>query len=512
MTSYNKYSFSGPVTVFQGLQLPVEAVPAGYSALISAYNLKVPLPRTLYAIGKRHREFEEDGWHILTPRHGPPSSLVGHLTFAMKYEGLDLAVLKRLFEAVGSSEIEILVKKKPTGSYARRIWFLFEWVTGGRLDLPDTEKGSYVPALNPKQQWAVSGENSQRHRVRNNLPGTPAFCPLVFCTDTLKKFAEMKLFESARDITDKVPADLLARAASFLLLEDSRSSYFIEGEVSPRNRIERWARIIGEAGQRELCREELLNLQKIVIGDTRFVKLGLRDEGGFVGEHDRISRSPLPVHISARPANLYSLIEGIIIFSRCFADKIDPVIASAGIAFGFVYIHPFEDGNGRIHRYLIHHILVRSNDSPPGVVFPVSSAILDLIDDYRIVLQDYSRRLLPIIEWEPIDDGNVKVLNDTADFYRYFDATPHAEFLYECVRKTVEVDLPAGVDFLRNYDDFREQITQIVDMPDRTLDLLFRFLHQHGGNLSKRALKKEFSRLTEEEVKRIENIYTRIMT
>ena len=148
MTSYNKYCFSGPVKVFQGQQLPVEAAPAGYSALISAYNLKVPHPRTLYAIGKRHREFEEDGWHILTPRHEPPSSLVGHLTFALKYEGLDLAVLKRLFEAVGSSEIEMLVKEKPTGSYARRIWFLFEWLTGVRLDLSDAEGqlcSSYQP-------------------------------------------------------------------------------------------------------------------------------------------------------------------------------------------------------------------------------------------------------------------------------------------------------------------------------------------------------------------------------
>ncbi|HIP51694.1 MAG TPA: hypothetical protein EYG94_06355 [Campylobacterales bacterium] len=27
------------------------------------------------------------------------------------------------------------------------------------------------------------------------------------------------------------------------------------------------------------------------------------------------------------------------------------------IAFSFVYIHPLEDGNGRIHRYLIHHVL-----------------------------------------------------------------------------------------------------------------------------------------------------------
>lgn len=42
-----------------------------------------------------------------------------------------------------------------------------------------------------------------------------------------------------------------------------------------------------------------------------------------------------------------------------FAKSIyDPVLA-AGIAFGFVFIHPFEGGNGRIHRYLIHHVLAK---------------------------------------------------------------------------------------------------------------------------------------------------------
>ena len=61
----------------------------------------------------------------------------GHLTFALKYEGLDLAVLKHLFVVAGPSEIEAVVRAKPTGSYARRIWFLYEWLIGTRLDRPD---------------------------------------------------------------------------------------------------------------------------------------------------------------------------------------------------------------------------------------------------------------------------------------------------------------------------------------------------------------------------------------
>lgn len=507
MESTSGYQFSGPVTVFHERRLPARATPTGYAALIDAHGLAVPVPRTLSAIGAHHRVIEEAGWRILTPRHAPRPDLEGHLTFALKYEGLDLAVLKRLFDTIDAGEIEALVRAKPTGSYARRIWFLYEWLTGRRLDLPDARRGAYVAVVDPKSQYAAIGENSSRHRVRNNLPGTPAFCPLVFRTETLERYIALDLPGRARAAVADVPRDLLARTAAFLLLKDSKSSYAIEGERAPQDRIQRWSRAIGDAGRRPLDLEELLRLQRVVIGDPRFVQLGLRTQGGFVGEHDRETGMPLPEHISARHEDLPSLIAGMIAFDRGPAQALDAVIAATVLAFGFVYAHPFDDGNGRIHRYLIHHALAERGLNPPGVVFPVSAAILERIDEYRRVLEDYSARLLPLIEWRPTDDGNVMVLNDTADFYRYFDATPHAEFLFGCVRKTIEEDLPNETDFLRRYDRFRSGVETVVDMPDRTIDLLFRFLQQNRGHLSARARAREFAELTDEETQRIEQLY-----
>ncbi|MDN5851042.1 MAG: Fic family protein, partial [Nitrococcus sp.] len=254
-------------------------------------------------------------------------------------------------------------------------------------------------------------------------------------------------------------------------------------------------------------REELLRLQRIVIGDTRFVKLGLREDGGFVGERDRHTRMPLPDHISARPEDLPSLIDGLVAFDHGPAQALDAVIAAAILAFGFVYIHPFEDGNGRIHRYVIHHVLAERGFNPPGLVFPVSAAILEQIDDYRRALESYSRRLLPLIKWEPTSQYNVGVINDTGDFYRFFDATPHAEFLYRCLRRTIEHDLPAETTFLRSYDSFRQQVEAFLEMPEHTIDLLFRFLHQNGGRLSRRARSRELKELTDVEVERIEGLY-----
>ena len=507
MAERGSHRFSGPVTVFHERRLPEQATPAGYAALIDAYRLQVPVPSILAAIGARHKTLEQDGWRLFTPRHAPAATLEGHLTFALKNEGLDLAVLKRLFLATGPAPIEALVRAKPTGSYARRVWFLYEWLTAKKLKIPDLKKVTYVHALDPKQQWVGTAADSPRHRVRNNLPGTPQFCPLVFRTPALEELIALDLADRAKKIAADVPADLLARTAAFLLLKDSRASYVIEGEDPPQDRVQRWGRAIGQAGRKPIDLDELLRLQQIVIGDDRFVDLGLRRAGGFVGEHDRDTRAPIPEHISARADDLPSLIDGITAFDRGKALPLDPVIAAAVLAFGFVFVHPFEDGNGRIHRYLIHHVLAARGFNPPGVVLPVSATILDRIDAYRRVLESYSQRLLPLIKWKPTKDGNVEVLNDTADFYRYFDATAQAEFLYSCVRKTVEDDLPEETDYLRRYDAFKARIEAIVDMPDRTLDLLFRMLRQNKGRLSKRAREKEFAKLTADEAKRIEEAF-----
>lgn len=507
MKKPQKNQFSGPRTSFHDRRLPERAIPVGYAALIDAYDLAVPVPRTLSAVGARHVTYRADGWKIYTPRHLPDATLQGHLIFALRHEGVDLAVLKRLFLSAGATAIASLVTAEPTGRSARRLWFLYEWLLGERLDLPDAKRGVYIPVLDPKRQVSVTGSVSSRHRVRNNLPGTPAFCPLVTRTPVIDTYLLKNLKSIARSRVAMVPKDVLSRAAAFLLLNDSRSSFAIEGESPPGDRIQRWGRVIGEAGHCRLDQDELLRLQEIVIGDNRFVQLGLRKEGGFVGEHDRNTREPLPDHIDARVEDLQSLVSGLIDFDSGPARETDPVVAAAVLAFGFIYIHPFQDGNGRVHRYLIHHRLAESGFNPPGVVFPVSAAILRNIEGYRAALESYSKRLLPLVEWRPTERGNVQVLNDTADFYRFFDATPHAEFLYDCVEQTIEIDLPQETRFLTAHDSFRVAVQQLVDMPDRTLDLLFHFLRQGSGRLSKRARAKEFASLRVSEVEKIERAY-----
>jgi hypothetical protein len=299
---------------------------------------------------------------------------------------------------------------------------------------------------------------------------------------------------------------VVARAASFMLLADSRASFQIEGERPPRNRLERWGRAVLQAGRNQLTLDEIVRLHGVLIEDTRFVRAGLRTEGVFLGQRDH-NGEPLPEFIGARATDLLSLMADMLEANdRMRDDGLDPVLQAAATAFGFVYVHPFEDGNGRLHRCLIHHVLAERKFTPPGMVFPVSSVMLDRINDYRTTLQAHSAPLMPFIDWRPTSGHNVEVLNDTADLYRYYDCTDVAEFLYTCVKRTVEHDLPREIDYLRRHDDALRRIMDAVEMPDRIAENLVMFIRQNKGTLAKKRREGEFSQLQDDEVIQIQNI------
>jgi len=113
---------------------------------------------------------------------------------------------------------------------------------------------------------------------------------------------------------------------------------------------------------------------------------------------------------------------------------------------------------------------------------------------------------MPFIEWRPTAERNVEVLDETADLYRYFDCTGEAEFLYACVRRTVEQDLPREIDYLRRHDEAIRRIMDAVEMPDRVAENLVLFIRQNGGTLSKKRREGEFNKLGDQEVTLIEAI------
>ncbi len=246
----------------------------------------------------------------------------------------------------------------------------------------------------------------------------------------------------------------MQRASSFLILKDSVASFSIEGENPPNARAVRWGKAIGQAGVKPLSIDELNRLQQMVIENGRFIELGFRKRGGFVGEHDRTNGEPIPEHISAKWQDIEQLINGLLKTNELLSQDFDAVLAAAIVAIGFVFIHPFEDGNDRLHRYFIHNILAKKKITQQGVIFPISASILDHIDTYRKVVEAYSYPVLDYIKCKETKDHNIEVLNDTIDYYKYYDASKQAEFLYDSVEDTIKRVIPEEVNYLIKYDEY----------------------------------------------------------
>lgn len=163
-----------------GQPVPYGTRPLGYAALAAAYELEVPAPDALFATSERHTLRTAGRWSIMTPRYQPADTLVAHLAFALRHEAVDLGLLAALFRRPEAARaITEWVRRQPAGQHPRRAWFLYEWLTNRQLDLPPAPKVSAADVIDPKRQFAITGQIVSRHRVRNNLPGTPAFCPLV---------------------------------------------------------------------------------------------------------------------------------------------------------------------------------------------------------------------------------------------------------------------------------------------------------------------------------------------
>lgn len=512
--------FSNNAPIIHGVAKPYPGWIVGYTAIIEKLNLQMPLPVIKTMISEKNQRIETKTWNVFPIKYLPQDNnkiskteaLFNQLVFALKYEGVNLLVFSRLNEMLSAKEILALVNIAPTGQYSRRIWFLLEWVLGTQIkNKSDLTKKSYVSVIDEKLQYAVSGIKSPRHLVINNLPGTNKFCALITKSKKLEHHLSKNYIDINRMQIAGIRKDIIQRASAFLLLKDSKASFTIEGESPKSKRAARWGVAIGQAGLNNLTKEELIRLQHLVIENGRFMQMGFRDQGGFVGEHDRISGEPIPEHISAKPEDLKDLVDGLIETNHLLINEdFNAILAAAIIAFGFVFIHPFEDGNGRIHRYLIHHMLAKKQFSDQGIIFPVSSSILDHINDYRLVLEFYSKPLLDFIEWTETPSHNVQVTNQTKDYYRFFDATNQAEFLFDCVEDTIENIVPQEFNYLENYDTFKNYLDEEFEMPDKLVSNLVRFLEQNQGVLSTRAKEKEFGMLSEKEVKQIESEYASI--
>ena len=491
------------------VQQPATLRPAGYAAIVERYRLDV-IPnwhRSLVTTSGIHRIDTTAGVieETYPPKYWPGDKLGDHLEFALKYDGTNLAILARLFQVVTAEEFRTYVQSKPIGKYARRLWFLYEFLTGTPLPMDDVDRGNYVDLLDPDQYYTANpARQVRRQRINDNLLGNGRFCPTIRRTDALRGFEAADLPQRCREVVSRYSPELLKRAMSYLYTKETKSSFEIEHIQTNSTRTERFIALLQMAQSEDFCEKtRLIELQNRIV-DPRFRASDYRANQNYVGE--TVAWQKERIHFAGpRPEDLPGLMEGLVAaHQRMEEGGVSAVVHAAAVAYGFVFLHPFEDGNGRIHRFLIHNILARRGFTREGIMFPVSASMLKDLAGYDASLEALSRPLMALVEYSLDEDGRMTVENDTALWYRYIDMTPQAEALFQFVERTIDAELVEELAFLANYDRTKKAIQEIVDMPDRQIDLFIRICLQNHGRLSARKRATLYDFLSDEEVTRME--------
>jgi hypothetical protein len=305
-------------------------------------------------------------------------------------------------------------------------------------------------------------------------------------------------------IVSGVAPTVLERAVQYLFTKETQSSFAIEGEMPSPDRARRFVKALQSAGTFDTSsKDAYIRLQKTIV-DSRFALEDWRDVQNYVGSVAP-DYSQIVHYVCPKPDDLPSLMEGWMrSVARIGTGEVNPVCAATIAGFGFVYLHPFEDGNGRLHRFLIHHSLAKLGFTPKGVLFPVSAAMLRKRAVYDQALESLSQKMEPLIDYTLDDAGRMTVPGDTASLYRYPDLTAQTEYLYGVVADTIDTDMRMEVGFLERYDRAMMAVKDVVDMPDQQASLMVRLLLQNHGQLSK-SKRGQFADLRDEEIAAIEN-------
>jgi hypothetical protein len=488
--------------------------PLGYQALIERYDLRVPPLEQTFVLSPttgivKHKVAADGSERTEIPRnrYTGGSDVVSSLTFAFRRERLNLTVLAALFsQQEVLATIQEWLNTSPTSRYARLAAHLAKWLIGAGFDFTLPPGAPRVRVLEQNEYVTGPARTDPQFGVLNNLLGTPAFCPIVRRTATLEALLVQNLREKVTQAISKIDSEVLVRAVDYLYLSETRSTFSIEREIPDNQRAARFRQLLESAGQPGLVTEEqLCNWQNQILS-VYSAEAAFRHQQNWLSRSGRLRN--IADFIPPPPEHVRPMMEGVMQVARLGEENtIDPAIAAACAAFGLVFVHPFMDGNGRLHRFLIHHILRQSGYTPAGVVLPISARMLKSLDRYSKLLKSYSTPRTALLDYVLDDDSETILIRSPqpAWLYASFDATAICEFVLACIAQCVEEDLAQEVKYLEAFDRTKSRLEAWLDLPQPKLSLLVRLIVQGNGELSERK-RKHFDRLDDEALARAEEV------
>lgn len=439
----------------------------------------------------------------------PAPDAASHLAFLLKHEEISLEFLARAFKKIDPQDLADWIKAEPAGQFAKRACFLFEWLTGQTLPVADgVAIGNYVEALDAKTMLvATEPTNVARWRVRDNLPGTRDFCPVVRWTTGARQVAAFDIRKAFQDEEVQFGADIMRRSAVWMTLRESRASFMIEGEQDQEDRIRRFAAVMeARTGQGDspLTADGLKELQVGILGEiTSIQSPGLRLSPVYVGQnirHDEVIHYVAP-HWSQVPA----MLEGLRQWTVDTTGQ-SPVVRAAVAAFGLVYIHPLADGNGRAHRFLVNDMLRRDRAIDAPFILPVSALISQSAQEragYDRALEVFSIPLMThyggaasatgpaTLQDDGIESNFVfTAYDDALPAWRYPELTEQVTYLGGVLDRTIRQEMHDQAQFFRAHDAARAAVKEVIEGPNSDIDAMIRSARENQGKLSGKLAKR----------------------
>lgn len=465
----------------------------GYEFLRQTFDLSASAPERMAQI-KPVTRIELSGAILAIPRHVAPASNdpLAHVLFALKHEGTNLQILAEALPKIAPESLLGELRRYPNGGYIRLACYLWEYFTSQQLaDLP--EIGGPTHYVFDRDRYLTGPvHRDTRWRVAFNGLGSMRYCATVERTAYLQQVIDSDILGRTKLFIESLGRGVMDRALAWAYMHETGDSFAIEREAPSEDKARAFIALLHQAHERRpLSEEYLVELQNSVVSNPLDQAVGFRAMQNWLQGPAR--GAPGVTYVPPPPQLLEDLMQELMAFAAIAPQSIDPVVAAAITSFGFVFIHPFMDGNGRLSRFLFHHALCQSGKLERGLLLPVSVAMKRNEDDYLATLQQYSRpaRMQWSVRW--IDEGQYEfTFNGHPAVYRYWDATSCVEFGYRMAEQALEIELRQETEFLARYDYIVKAVNERFDLRGSDLGTLVRCCLDMDGILSK-GRRKQFA-------------------
>jgi hypothetical protein len=471
----------------------------GYEHLRQTLGLTAFAPERP-ALLKPVTRIEPTDSHLAIPRHAAPPTddPVAHLLFALKHEGTNLQILAQALPRIDPGGLLAELRESPTGSYIRTACYLWEKFSGQELTGLPAIGGPTAELFDNTRYVTGPPTRDPRWRVAFNGLGSLRYCATVERTAFLEQAMASDILGRTKAFITALGKGVMDRALSWAYLHETEDSFAIERETPSEDKARMFIALLHQAHDgRPLSEEYLVELQNSVLNSPYDKAVEFRQEQNWLRGPARgaagITYLPPP------PDLVPELMRELMAFANNAPRQLDPVVAAAVTSFGFVFVHPFMDGNGRLSRFLFHQALCRSGRLEKGLLLPVSVAMKRNEEEYLAVLQRYSRQARERWSVKWIDEGKYDFsFNGDPSIYRYWDATHCVEFGYRMAEQALEVELRQETEFLARYDTILKAADERFDVRGSDLGTLIMSCLDNAGTVSKRRRKQFEGRVPEE--------------